>query len=161
MTHRKLTAPLTVYRIGDPRGSYPIYSGAGARRVAGRWHRRGQEVIYTTAHYSTAMLEQLVHYSGQAPTGQHFITIDVPAGISYEIVTVEVLPGWERADQRVARAFGSAWLDENRSAILMVPSVVARMEQNVLINPAHPEASQIKPGLEHPIWWDQRLFSVQ
>jgi RES domain-containing protein len=159
MTHRKLSEPMTTYRIGDPRGSYPIYSGEGARRVAGRWHRRGQEVIYTAAHYSTAMLELLVHYSGQAPTGQHFIAIEVPAGITYEVVTADVLPSWERSDQRAARAFGGKWLDEQRSAVLLVPSVVARMEQNVLINPAHPDASQIRPGLEQPIWWDKRLFS--
>jgi RES domain-containing protein len=159
MTHRKLTEPMSVYRIGDPGGAYPIFSGEGARRVAGRWHRRGQPVIYTAAHYSTAMLELLVHFSGAAPTGQHFVSVDLPAGVSYEVVTADVLPDWETSDQRVARAYGSAWLDEARSAILLVPSVVARMAQNVLINPAHPDANIIKPGLERPIWWDKRLFS--
>lgn len=81
------------------------------------------------------------------------------AGLSYDAVTADVLPGWERSDQCVARAFGSAWLDAARSAVLLVPSVVARMEMNVLINPAHPDANSIKPALAHPIWWDKRLFS--
>ena len=158
MTHRTLAAALTVYRIGDPKGAFPIFSGEGARRVAGRWHRRGQPVIYAFEHYSTAMLERLVHYSGAMPAGQHFIAITIPVGVTYEVATEHSVPGWERNDKRAARAFGAQWIDERRSAILLVPNVVARMESNVLINPAHPQAAQITPGLEHPIWWDSRLF---
>ncbi|MDX2158876.1 MAG: RES domain-containing protein [Hyphomicrobiaceae bacterium] len=159
MTHRTLPAPLTAYRIGDPNGAYPIYSGDGARRVAGRWHRAGQPVIYASLHYSTSMLERLVHYSGAMPVGQHFLTIEIPAGVAYEVATVHTVPGWESRDQRAARSFGSQWIDERRSAVLLVPSVVARMEQNVLINPAHPQSARIVPGLEQPIWWDERLFA--
>jgi RES domain-containing protein len=50
-------------------------------------------------------------------------------------------------------------LDEVRSAILLVPSVVARMERNILINPAHPDAAAIRPTLEEPVPWDERLFA--
>lgn len=158
MAHRKLPSAMTAYRIGDPAGAYPIYSADGARREAGRWHRRGQPIIYAAEHYSTAMLEKLVHYSGSLPPGQHFIVISIPAGVSYEVVTVHSLPGWERADQRAARAFGARWIDDVRSAVLLVPSVVARLEQNVLINPAHADAARITAGVEQPIWWDSRLF---
>lgn len=156
--HRKLAEPMTVYRIGDPRGAYPIYSAEGARRVSGRWHRKGQAIIYCSVYYSTAMLERLVHYSGQLPRGQHFIGIEIPAGTTYEIVTRDNVPGWEQREGRAARAFGARWLEEARSAILIVPSVVARMECNVLINPAHADVVGIKPGLETPVTWDERLF---
>lgn len=159
MTHRRLAQPMTVYRIGDPLGAFPIYSAEGARRVAGRWHRRGQAVIYASQHYSTAMLERLVHYSGSLPQGQHYIAIEIPPGTSYEVVTPHSLPGWERKDLRASRGFGARWIEEARSAILLVPSVVARMEQNVLINPAHADAARIAPGLEQPVWWDDRLFA--
>ena len=158
MTHRKLTATMTAYRIGDPAGAFPIYSTEGARRVAGRWHRRGQPVIYAAEHYATAMLERLVHFSGVLPAGQHFIAITIPAGVSYEVVTVHSVPGWERSDQKVPRAFGARWIDECRSAILLVPSVVARLDQNVLINPVHTDAHRITAGVEQPVWWDNRLF---
>lgn len=149
---------MTVYRIGDPAGLYPIYSCEGARQYGGRWHRRGQRTIYTAEHYSTAMLERLVHYSGVLPKGQHFIEIAVPAGVSYEVVTVHSLAGWDSKDQRAARAFGAQWIEERRSAVLFVPSVVARMERNGLINPDHPDAARIVPGLEQPVRWDERLF---
>lgn len=159
-THRRLREEMAVYRIGDPKGAYPIYSAEGAKRVKGRWHTVGQEVIYTSRCYSTALLERLVHYSGHMPTGQCFIRIAIPAGTTYEVVTAASLPGWDERDGTVARAFGVRWLGESRSAILVVPSVVARIENedNVLINPAHADAALIKVGLETPVAWDARLF---
>ena len=51
-----------------------------------------------------------------------------------------------------------AGIEECRSAILIVPSVVAPEEVNVLINPAHPGAAAIKVGREKPVRWDTRLF---
>jgi RES domain-containing protein len=42
---------------------------------------------------------------------------------------------------------------------LIVPSVVARMERNVLINDGHAEVHRVTHGLHEPIWWDKRLFS--
>jgi RES domain-containing protein len=50
------------------------------------------------------------------------------------------------------------WFNEVRTAILFVPSVAARMENNVLINPSHPDAPHIKPGRGSPVLWDRRLF---
>lgn len=158
MTHRRLTDAMTVYRIGDPKGEFPVYSAEGARRTNGRWHRVGDAVIYAAEHYSTAMLELLAHSSGRLPPRQHFIAITLPPGTSYEVVTTDSLPGWHRRDQRASRPFGRAWLAEGRSSVLIVPSVVARMERNVVINPAHPDAARIRPDLEQPIWWDERLF---
>jgi RES domain-containing protein len=150
---------MVAYRIGDPKGSYPIYSVEGARRVSGRWHRKGQEVIYASQHYSTALLEKLVRYSGGLPKGQHYIRIEIPAGVSYEVVTVHSLPGWDQQSGHKARAFGAAWYEEKRSALLLVPSFVARMENNIVINMRHADAARIKTGLEEPVVWDDRLFA--
>jgi RES domain-containing protein len=149
---------MRVVRIGDPDGRYPIYSGEGAARVEGRWHAVGQEVIYASEHYATAMLEKLAHYNGLLPPNQHFIEIEIPLGTSYEKVTKDSLPDWSRPDGRAARAFGSAWIEEQRSAILIVPSYVAREETTVLINPRHTDAKALRPGREKPVFWDARLF---
>jgi RES domain-containing protein len=156
MAPRKLAQPLVAYRIGDPNGRFAIYSGEGAALQEGRWHERGQEVIYASQTYSTAMLEKLAHFNGVMPPNQHFVAITIPAGTGYEVVTKDSLPGW--TDTAVARAFGTRWFSERRSAVLIVPSYVAREEANILINPAHGEAAGIQCGLETPIWWDQRLF---
>jgi hypothetical protein len=89
---------------------------------------------------------------------KHFIEIEIPVGTSYEEVTKDILPGWDLPDSPVARAHGSTWLSEQRSAILIVPSYVAREEFNILINPHHPESAAIRVGREKPVRWDARLF---
>ena len=44
--------------------------------------------------------------------------------------------------------------------ILWVPSVVARLDHDVLINPAHPEFALINASLHQPVYWDRRLFGT-
>jgi RES domain-containing protein len=66
-------------------------------------------------------------------------------------VDVTTPVGWSR-DGRLN------WYRERRSLILMVPSVVARIEMNILINPDHPDFSRITHGLHQPVWWDERLY---
>lgn len=154
---RVLSEPVRAYRIGDPKGIFPIYSARGSVRTEGRWHEKGQEVIYASRYYSTAMLEKLAHYNSILPSNQHYIEIDMPVGISYETVTAQVLPGW--IDKKKARAYGSRWYQEQRSAVLIMPSYVAQIEENVLINCAHSEFARIRVGLEYPVFWDGRLFA--
>ena len=144
--------------MGDPAGEHPVYSGEGARVHPGRWNERGQTVIYASEHYSTAVVETLAR-TGEMPCNQHYVEIEIPVGVTYEVVTKDTLPGWCDVDGAVARGFGSAWFREERSAILIVPSVVARMERNVVINPHHDDAGPISVGLETPAYWDSRLFT--
>ncbi|MEO1329650.1 MAG: RES domain-containing protein [Pseudomonadota bacterium] len=74
------------------------------------------------------------------------------------MVSPDALEGWARADGVVARRFGEAWYREARSALLVAPSVVARMEKTLVINTLHADFARIRPGLETPVWWDGRLF---
>ena len=156
--HRALLQPLTAYRIGDPDGSFPIWDSTGAAMNAGRWHRSGQHVIYAAEHYSTAMLEKLVHFSGTLPPNQHYLKITIPAGTRYEQLDAHSLSGWNARASSVARAFGSVWIERCTEAILIVPSVVAPMENNILINPRHPQFSTIRLSNEIRVHWDERLF---
>ena len=78
--------------------------------------------------------------------------------MSYEVVNPDLIPGWAEPGGAAARAFGRDWFMQGRSAVLIVPSVVARMERNLVFNAAHPDFARVRPGLETPVWWDQRLF---
>ena len=161
-TPRQLPEPMLAYRIGDAKGIYPVVSGDGAYASDdGRWHTSGQNVIYASRHLSTAMLEKLVHCSGEMPRNQHFATITIPAGVSYEVVDKDQLPGWHKPNKVKARKFGSKWFTDERSAILIVPSVVARTEENVVINPNHLDfkVRVFKSTLERYLSWDKRLFT--
>ncbi|RDD61503.1 RES family NAD+ phosphorylase [Ferruginivarius sediminum] len=158
MTAQRLDRTLTCFRIGDPDGTYPIFSAAGSRLYPGRWNTVDTPVIYASENYATAMLEKLVHGAGRLPPNQHFVTITVPRGATYEVVSKDHLLGWNSPEASVSRDHGAAWVRECRSLVLLVPSFVARLERNVVINPAHPDFGEIETGLAEPVWWDRRLF---
>jgi len=160
VTAQRLDRTLVSFRIGDPNGAYPIFDATGSTIAPGRWNTPGSPLIYTSEHYSTALLEKLVHGSGRLPPNQHYIEIMLPKGLSYEVFSAPALPGWDSMPATSSIAFGEKWCQERRSAILIVPSVVARLDRNVLINPAHPEFATITASLHEPVHWDRRLFGV-
>lgn len=158
MTGQRLHRVYTAYRIGDPAGAYPIFDATGSTLYPGRWNTAASPMIYAAEHYSTAMLEKLANGSGSLPPNQHFVEITLPNGLSYEVVETSLLPNWDESDGSAAKAFGDAWQQARRSVLLFVPSVVAHMERNVLINPDHPEFARITHDLHRPVRWDGRLF---
>jgi len=159
LTAQKLDRVLTAYRIGDPDGEHPIFDATGSTISPGRWNTSASPMLYAAEHYSTAMLEKLVRGSGRLPPNQHFIEITIPNGLSYEMMEPARLPGWDHPTGNVSKPFGAIWQQARRSVLLIVPSVVARMEHNLLLNPEHPEFPQIRHGPHRPVWWDKRLFS--
>ena len=105
------------------------------------------------------MLETLVRWNGSPPGNQHFVRIEIPPGTTCEIADTDAMPGWQLPDSASARRFGHRWYTEKRSAVLIVRSVVARPERNIIINASHSEFPRLIPGPETPVWWDERLFS--
>lgn len=158
MTAQKLDRVLTGYRIGDPSGAYPIFDATGSTISPGRWNTAATPVLYASEHYSTAMLEKLARGSGRLSPNQHFIEITIPNGISYEILDPAFLPGWDDLSGMASRSYGEAWQRSRRSLLLIVPSMVARIDHNFLLNPEHPQFSEVRHGLHRPVWWDLRLF---
>lgn len=158
MNTRRTHRVLTCYRIGDPDGAFPIYDAEGARLYPGRWNTHASPITYASEHYSTAMLEKLVHANLVLPANQHFIEISIPNGASYEIFQTKEHAGWDSRNEIVCKTFGQDWFDERRSALLFVPSIPARIERNILINPHHPDAKNITHSLPKPVWWDERLY---
>jgi RES domain-containing protein len=158
VTAQTLDRTLTCYRIGDPDGAYRIFDATGSRLFPGRWNTPDAPVLYASQHFSTALLEKLVRGSGRLPPNQHYIEITVPAGTSYVIADVAALPGWDATVPTVSKDFGEAWQRSRRSLLLIVPSIVARLDMNILINPEHSEFPLIDTSLHHPVHWDRRLF---
>lgn len=158
MKPQRTTETLTCYRIGDPEGEYPIFDAEGSRLYPGRWNTPTSPIIYTSEHYSTAMLEKLVRFGSIMPANQHFIRITIPRGTTYEMFSAEAHPGWDGSDQSICKAVGEEWVSAARSALLLVPSIPARVERNILINPRHADAAELRHDLPQPIWWDERLF---
>jgi RES domain-containing protein len=85
---------------------------------------------------------------------------DVPDDVAIERADALSLPaGWDSPDSEIACTFGDRWIAECRTAVLLVPSVVAREVWNVLVHPVHPLAARIVVGESRPVVWDERLFA--
>ena len=150
---------MRIYRIAD--GRHPLWDGTGAMLVGGRFNSSGRPVIYGATSYAGAMLEVLVHARiGKVPRHHVWVQAEVPKSVSIErIETDDLLRGWDGPDSKIARAVGDRWIEEGRTAVLIVPSVVARAEFNALVNPAHPDAKHLLITEPQPVEWDERLFT--
>ena len=106
------------------------------------------------------MLEKLARVrTGRVPATQQFAEIFIPAPVEIEEIGPAEVPGWERPDYAASQAYGDAWYDRGRTAVLIVPSVPAMgLERNVLINQRHPQFRHLTHGEPRPVIWDARLF---
>jgi RES domain-containing protein len=133
--------------------------GIGAAQRGGRWNSRGVYVAYSAASASIAMLEYLVHIDrANAPRDLVFSVAEIPDD-SIATVNARRLPSDWRAEPPpfALRAIG-AWVAASSSVALRVPSVLVPSESNVLINPRHPRAADIRYAPLEDVNLDPRLL---
>ncbi|MEM1204081.1 MAG: RES family NAD+ phosphorylase [Acidobacteriota bacterium] len=152
---------MRVWRICKARYAATAFDGEGARIYSGRWHRAGTPVVYTSTSRSLAALELLVHVDlNLVPADFVLISADVPDD-SILGVSAESLPAdWKRMPPEAAsQDLGTAWARAAETLALRVPSVVMPGEENVLLNPRHPEFPRVEVGEPEPFAFDPRLRS--
>jgi RES domain-containing protein len=144
------------WRIGS--AAHPVFDGAGAALVPGRWNEAGQPVIYAGASFAIAMLERLCYTAlGRLPRGDRCLAILVPDDLVEEFDPA-AHQGWDAPESPIAREFGARWWRERRSAALLVPSAVTGIDRNLVINARHGDFERIEAGPERLVRWDHRLF---
>lgn len=131
-------------------------NGEGGRLFAGRWSRGGRAVVYTAESSALAILEVLVQYQrGSLPIPVEFIEISA----SDALRILDYGEAEPPQDRRESQDWGEHWLQGGASALARVPSVLAPESHNLLINPAHPDAPQIKVERHWRHDWDARLLA--
>lgn len=146
------------WRIAKTR--HPPYDGTGAMLVGGRWSSPGRPVIYAADTYAGAILEILAHTlrPRTLPGPHHSVRIEIPDDL-IAVLDPDALPGWESRDSPEALQFGDSWLEEGRTAVLVVPALPSRpIGRTVLINPLHADAGRIRVSDPFDVPWDERLF---
>lgn len=137
-------------------------SGSGAKITGGRWNDIGVALLYAVGSRALACLETVVHLnSGGLPLNRYLVEIIVPDDLlsAAEIATTESLAvGWDAEPAgRVSTSLGSEWARSLRTALMLVPSVIVPEENNLLINPAHPDAARISARKVRKWTYDPRL----
>lgn len=76
-----------------------------------------------------------------------------------EHLDLATLPrNWYQIDNPGCQAIGTEWLKSKRSLALKVPSVPVRGDWNVLLNPSHPNFSDVSVTSRIPFYYDERMF---
>ena len=128
------------------------FDGGYGLEHEGRWNKPGRVVTYCATGPALCALEKLVHVEDAdlLPDDTMLIRYDVPDDLQVEECRLADLPDEWRADQRVTRSIGSAWLDRVSACLLRVPSVIVPIpdadDRNVLINHRHQGAARITIG---------------
>lgn len=159
-----MSVTVRLWRIGSdtPKYTSEDATGAGAASTGGRWNEKGTYVVYAAGSVALACLETLVHIKdGDLPYNRYLVQIKVPIAVwkSRSIFDAKSNVGWDALPfGKVSIDVGTKWIKEHTSALLVVPSVVVPQEYNVLINPAHPDASTITFEKMQKWLYDTRLL---
>ena len=139
---------------------HPGLTGVGGTYASGRWHAMPRPVVYAAEHPALAMVEVMAGMrikTGQFPHGLRLIAIDVDdrAGSPFE---PELPAGWQ-ANSPMTQCVGNAWLEAGDTLLMRVPSAVLPHAFNVLLNPAHRDASRRVSEVDAgPFWFDARFL---
>ncbi len=128
---------------------------------AARWNSNGHFMIYTASTRSLACLENMVHRRSIGADDIFRVTlIEIPDDLKIKKINKDKLPGnWqEYINYTSCQAIGDAWLKENKTVVLQVPSAIIPEEYNYLINPQHPDFSTIKIRSIEKFTFDERLI---
>lgn len=149
---------MTLWRVSN----HVTLDGAGGLRASGRWHTRGQRVVYCAPNPATALLEVLVHAEidvEDLPVRFRYLEIDVPEPSGVEHIDLKSLgTAWQQNLQASRRA-GDEWLRSGRTPLFRIPSVLVPATWNILIQPEHPDSREIRIAAIHDQAVDLRLLS--
>jgi RES domain-containing protein len=137
----------------------PGLDGIGGTFADGRWHTRGERVVYFGATAAIVVLERLAHTDPDLlPIDLRLACFECPERVASIKVDVSLLSeNWVR-DELATRRIGGQWWRGNASPLLLVPSAILPEESNYVLNAQHPDAKSLHLIRERPFIFDLRLI---
>lgn len=149
---------MELYRLGSCKFSADT-SGEGSRLFGGRWNTIGVPAIYFASSRALAVLEVLVHLPPALLPSDFCMAIFKLETTSFEITQNQLPTGWNTFPfLKQVQLIGNAFFKESKHLLLKVPSAVVEGEFNYIMNPQHPEASQLTLLNKAQFTFDNRLF---
>lgn len=150
---------LTAFRVVKAKYSDTAFSGEGARRYGGRWSPPGLPVVYLADSLPLAALEILVHLERPAVlTSYVFFEVAFAEELMLVLDDDDLPRDWRSDPEPLSTVnIGAAWLAEQASLLLRVPSAVVPQNWVYLLNPAHPDFARAEIAGPRPFEFDPRL----
>jgi RES domain-containing protein len=133
------------------RAPHVALDGQGALLNGARYAPAGVPVVSLASEAALAVLITM-RYLPEDPSD---LPDDYVLGWTEVAAVPERVP--EGADDAAVREFTGAWLTEQRSLLLAVPSRVLPEADVVLFNPLHPDAQRVQPLTTRPFDWAECL----
>ena len=137
--------------------------GFGSTLGDGRWHAGcsvAQQLVYAASSRALCQLERRVHSNGIMPKNLALLRLEIPQGAELKLAIDLALPADWRQNQAATQTIGMRWLAAKSSLGLWVPSFVEPAENNLLLNPNHPDYVRVRVVVEkNPFTFDPRLFA--
>ena len=150
---------MILYRITHYRYKEDI-SGEGARQYGARWNSKGTRMLYTAEHISLCALEMLVNiHLTEMPDHYQLLYIFVPDDCTMGTVSGKKLKAGWQDDEGYTHFMGDSFTREKSVLLLKVPSAVIPEENNLLVNPLHPEFSRVRIEKSREFVFDQRFLT--
>lgn len=133
----------------------------GTRTEGGRWNPIGMAALYAGTTPVICALEKFVHLSGIKPPPLKLVAIDVPdtSNLAYTPAIADLPPDWADLPMSAgAQEFGRRWLEAATHLIMLVPSVIVPEALNAVINPLHPEYTNVRLQIVRDFTFDARMF---
>jgi RES domain-containing protein len=151
----------TAWRIVRASRQKTAFTGEGPWRYGGRWNSPGVRVVYVSEHQSTAAFEVFVNRMPFVleETYKAF-HLEWPGHLT-EIFPVKKLPAnWRVHPPPIeTKDIGDRWVQEQRSAVLALPSVISPADTNFLLNPEHRDFKRIRIASPIDFDFDPRLLN--
>jgi len=151
---------MIVYRIDRAKRRNNLLSGIGAEKIGGRWNEIGTRAVYTSQHISLAYLEVVMHLdiTEDLPNDRILVHINIPEEVS--IQELHKLPkSWNTFpyNSKTQQIF-TRFVEENKYAVLKVPSAIVKDEFNYILNPMHIDFHKISVVKIQKFSFDPRLY---
>jgi len=107
------------------------------------------------------MLELRVHSPQPYPRTRLKFVIEVPDDAIIEAPLNQLPRGWNALPPGAAsKRYGDTWVAANSSLGLLVPSVIAPEESNLILNPAHERFKDVRVLSRQTVKLDTRLYAT-
>ena len=118
-------------------------------------------MAYASESIALATLEVLVHLQASAVLPSYaLVTIRFPESLVETLAPSRLPANWKQFPALPeVQAIGDQWIEEARSAVLRVPSVIIPAAYNFLLNPVHPDFAQVLIDPPEPYEFDPRLVA--
>ncbi len=150
---------MRVYRIQKAKYAVDI-SGFGSTLVSGRSHQAGKAaILYTSSNVSLAILEYVVHLPPAVmPPNLLLLTLEIPDAGIVNVPGAYLPDNWNKKGYHDnVQQWGTKWLQSLSSLAIAVPSVTSP-DNNILVNPSHPDFGSVAIIDSRPVTLDDRLI---